>query len=153
MNDLLQYNVTVTWLENRKGIMESNALNDKIKVATPPEFSKGIAGIWSPEHLFIAAAASCFMTTFLAVAEKSRLEFDSFSCNSSGILEKKDKGMMMTSITVRPMVTVRNQEMVNKGLKVLELSHQSCLILNSIKSDILFMPHMLYNGNLHSSAL
>lgn len=89
MSDIHTYNVNIEWLEARKGIMESSVLNSKIEVATPPEFSGGMAGIWSPEHLFVAAAASCFMTTFLAVAEKSRLEFISFSCKASGILEKK----------------------------------------------------------------
>lgn len=142
MNDIFNYNVNITWLESRKGIIESNVLNDKIEVATPPEFSKGIAGIWSPEHLFVAAAGSCFMTTFLVVAEKSRLEFDSFSCNTSGILEKREQAMMITSITLRPIVNVTHQDMVSKALKVLELSHQSCLILNSVKSEILFLPRV-----------
>lgn len=153
MNQLFNYNVNITWLESRKGIMESNVLSDRIEVATPPEFTKGIPGIWSPEHLFVAAAGSCFMTTFLAVAEKSRLKFDSFSCNASGILEKREQGMMITNITLRPIVNVSNQDMLNKALKVLELSHQSCLILNSIKSEILFMPRVELKGNLHSGIL
>lgn len=42
-----------------------------IEVATPPEFPKGIPGMWSPEHLFTAAVSGCLMTTFLSIAEKS----------------------------------------------------------------------------------
>lgn len=140
MNESYTYTVKTTWLENRKGIMESNVLDDKIEVVTPPEFAEGIARIWSPEHLFVAAAGSCFMTTFLAVAEKSRLDFDSFSCNASGVLEKTDNGLMITSITLQPKLTVTDQESVIKGIKVLDVSHRSCLILNSVKSEIIFMP-------------
>lgn len=153
MNDIHFYNVNINWLEGRKGIMDSTVLDDKIEVATPPEFTNGIAGIWSPEHLFVAAAGSCFMTTFLAIAEKSKLEFENFSCHTSGILEKKDNKMMITSITLHPIVVVSKEDMVNKGLKMLFLSHQSCLILNSVKSEIFFMPHVQYLGRLHSEAV
>lgn len=66
------YNVEINWENSRKGIMCSPELNKKngvcIEVATPLEFPKGIEGIWSPEHLFVAAVSSCLMTT-LAVAE------------------------------------------------------------------------------------
>ena len=53
------YNVDVEWDRDRKGMMCSPELNKDanscIEVATPPEFPKGIPGIWSPEHLFTAA--------------------------------------------------------------------------------------------------
>lgn len=142
MNDIYTYNVDINWVEGRRGIMHSNVLDNKIEVATPPEFANGIPGIWSPEHLFIAAAGSCFMTTFLAVAEKSRLEFVRFSCKTSGILEKKENGMMISSMTLQPLVVIADEAMISKGLKALELSHKSCLILNSVKSEILFMPRI-----------
>ncbi len=69
------YDVTVTWQHDRKGIMQSDTLPNTIEVATPPEFTKGMPGIWSPEHLLVAAVNSCLMTTFLAIAENSRLAF------------------------------------------------------------------------------
>lgn len=142
MTDVYTYDVTIDWLEGRKGLIESAVLNDRIEVATPPEFSKGIPGIWSPEHLFAAAAGSCFMTTFLAVAEKSRLEFVNFSCKASGVLEKKEDGFVISCITLQPVLKVLNENHLSKGIKVLELSHKSCLILNSVKSEIIFMPHI-----------
>ena len=86
------YNVDVNWNQDRKGVMCSPELNRNagscIEVATPPEFSKGIPGIWSPEHLFTASVSSCLMTTFLAIAENSNLEFLNFRCKSKGTLEK-----------------------------------------------------------------
>jgi organic hydroperoxide reductase OsmC/OhrA len=70
------YKVNVAWNHDRKGIMCSPELkgigstDSCIEVATPPQFPKGIPGIWSPEHLFTAAVSSCFMTTFLSIAEQ-----------------------------------------------------------------------------------
>jgi peroxiredoxin-like protein len=136
------YTVDLSWIENRKGLLESNVLDDKIEVATPPEFNKGMAGIWSPEHLFVAAASSCFMTTFLALAEKSRLEFVSFHCTATGRLEKQDGQLLITKIILKPTVVVDKKGDVEKGIRVLEMSHHSCLILHSMKSEIILMPHV-----------
>ncbi|CAN5201763.1 hypothetical protein BH09BAC2_BH09BAC2_19710 [soil metagenome] len=40
------YDVTLNRENNRKGILRSDVLNDPIEVATPPEFAKGMPGIW-----------------------------------------------------------------------------------------------------------
>ena len=69
------YEMSVNWQADRKGVMSSPVLNTAIEVATPPQFPKGMEGIWSPEHLFVAAINSCLMTTFLSIAENSNLEF------------------------------------------------------------------------------
>ena len=90
------YNVSLKWEEGRKGIVSSSELPTKIEVATPPEFEKGIAGIWSPEHLYTASVLSCFMTTFLAVAEYSKLEYENFDCTAEGVLDKVDGKFQMT---------------------------------------------------------
>ena len=82
------YNVDISWKNDRKGEMSSPELLQSIEIATPPQFPKGIEGIWSPEHLFTAAVSSCLMTTFLAIAENSKLEFENFECKSKGKLEQ-----------------------------------------------------------------
>jgi len=51
METVHYYNVDLNWESDRKGLMSSPVLNSNIEVATPPEFPKGMEGIWSPEHL------------------------------------------------------------------------------------------------------
>lgn len=82
-----EYSVDLSWMNDRRGLLSSGVLNDKISVATPPEFKGGMAGIWSPEHLLVAAVSSCLMTTFLAIAENFKLEYESFDCKAVGKLE------------------------------------------------------------------
>ena len=106
------YNVNVTWNKDRRGMMCSPELNlmgstgGCIEVATPPQFPKGIPGIWSPEHLFTAAVSSCFMTTFLSIAENSKLEFKSFACNSIGKLDMVEGKLQMSEVTIAPKLTI-----------------------------------------------
>ena len=138
------YNVDVNWNQDRKGVMCSPELNRNagscIEVATPPEFSKGIPGIWSPEHLFTAAVSSCLMTTFLAIAENSKLEFSNFSCNSIGKLEQVDGKFLMTEILLEPSVTIHDEKYRGRAERVLQKSERACLISNSVNSKITMVP-------------
>lgn len=148
------YNVNVNWNIDRKGVMCSPELNQDagscIEVATPPEFPKGIPGIWSPEHLFTAAVSSCLMTSFLAIAENSKLNFTSFNCKSRGILEQVDGKYLMSEIILEPEVTIPDEKDYEKAIRILEKSEKACLISNSIKSKITMMPVVTIIGLIPS---
>ncbi|MEQ8582828.1 MAG: OsmC family protein [Marinoscillum sp.] len=133
------YQVDISWSEARKGVMCSPELENGanyIEVATPPDFPKGMPDIWSPEHLYTAAVNSCLMTTFLAVAENSRLEFARFSCKSKGKLEQVEGKFLMTEITLEPRVTIYHEKDRDHTERVLQKSERACLISNSIKTQV-----------------
>ena len=130
------YNVDVKWESDRKGEISSSEISQKLEVATPPQFPKGMENIWSPEHLFTAAVSSCLMTTFLAIAENSKLDFVNFECNSKGKLEQIDGKFLMTEVILEPVVTIKNESEREKAEKVLQKSEANCLISNSVKSKI-----------------
>jgi peroxiredoxin-like protein len=134
------YNVDLHWKTDRKGEISSPELDEKIEVATPPEFPKGIAGIWSPEHLYTAAVNSCFMTTFLAIAENSKLEFESLSCPAKGKLSKQEGKFIMSQIILEPVLTIYNEEDKEKAEKILFKAEKACLITNSIKAEVILIP-------------
>lgn len=136
------YEVSVNWQADRKGVMSSPVLNTKIEVATPPQFPKGMEGIWSPEHLFVAAINSCLMTTFLSIAENSKLEFVSFDSKSVGKLEMVDGKYMMNEVTLMPVVTISDEQQKERAERVLQKSEANCLISNSVKSTIIFKPEI-----------
>ena len=134
------YNVDINWNTERKGTMSSPELNSSMEVATPPEFPKGIAGIWSPEHLFTAAVSSCLMTTFLSVAENSKLAFTNFVCKSSGKLEQVDGKFIMSEIVLEPTVTITDEKDRERAERILQKSEAACLISNSVKSKVTMIP-------------
>jgi peroxiredoxin-like protein len=144
------YNVQIQWSNDRKGVMcspelsnSSDQRNGCIEVATPPEFPKGIPGIWSPEHLFTAAVSSCLMTTFLSIAENSKLEFTSFQCNSKGKLDQVDGKYLMTEVILEPTVTISHEKDRERAERVLTKAEAACLISNSIKSKVTMLPKIL----------
>ena len=142
MNEHL-YNVDLKWVSDRNGIISSPELDLAFNVATPPQFPKGMPGIWSPEHLLTAAVVSCFMTTFLAIAENSKLEYSAFSCTSSGKLEQIEGKFLMTEITLNPVLTLNNSADTERAERILVKSEAACLISNSIKSKIILNTSIL----------
>ena len=130
------YDVSVQWTENRKGMLTSEVLENGIEVATPPQFSGGIDGVWSPEHLFVAAINSCLMTTFLAIAENSKLAFSSFTSKANGKLALADGKYKMTEVVLMPVVTVSNETDHDRALRILQKAEAACLISNSVNSKI-----------------
>ncbi len=143
------YNVQIEWNKDRKGVMCSPELNTPtlgggcIEVATPPEFPKGIPGIWSPEHLFTASVSSCLMTTFLAIAENSKLEFTRFHCDSKGKLDQIDGKFLMTEVILEPTVTILNEKERERAERVLIKAEAACLVSNSIKSNVIMIPKIV----------
>lgn len=131
------YNVDTKWETGRTGSISSPEIHtDSISIATPPEFPKGVAGIWSPEHLFTAAVSSCLMTTFLAIAENSKFEFLSFTCAAEGKLEQIDGKYLMTEVILLPQVGIVNEGDFEKAQRILERAEASCLISHSIRSKV-----------------
>jgi len=137
------YEVEVNWTGARRGALTSVELTNDIEVATPPQFPNGVENIWSPEHLFTAAVNSCLMTTFLAVADYSKLEFEHFSSKALGKLEMVEGKYLMSEIILKPQLTITKEELREKAMKVLQKSEAACLISNSIKSKITFEPEVL----------
>jgi peroxiredoxin-like protein len=136
------YEVDLNWLHDRLGVIYSPDLNDEINVATPPQFPKGIEKVWSPEHLLVAAVNSCLMTTFLAIAENSKLEYKHFTSKASGKLEMVDGKYLISEITLKPLLTINDEADREKSELVLRKSEKACLISNSIKSTIIFEPEV-----------
>lgn len=128
------YEVDIKWEQGRIGMASSDALDNRIQVATPPEFKGGIDGIWSPEHLLVAAANSCLMTTFLAIAENSKLEFTSFDSKAKGKLEMKDGKYMISEIHFETYLKIPDMEQKQKAERLLHKSENVCLISNSLNA-------------------
>lgn len=140
METIHHYEVNVKWDAERRGTLTSPVLHESIQVATPPEFPQGIPDIWSPEHLFTAAVNSCLMTTFLAIAENSKLEFLDFHSKATGKLEMMDGKLTMSEIILEPNVVISHERDKERTLRILAKSEAACLISNSIKSIIVFKP-------------
>jgi peroxiredoxin-like protein len=141
------YTTEVEWTGERHGDLRAPVLPD-MQVDAPPEF-KGHEGVWTPEHLFVAAVNSCFMTTFLAIAENSKLDFVSFKADAKGKLEKVDgQGLIMSEVVLRPKLLISHARDAERAGRILEKAEKHCLISNSIKTQTRLEPEVTFAGDL-----
>jgi len=140
MSDEHKYNVNLSWKEGRLGTLRSPELNEEIEVATPPDFDGGVEGIWSPEHLFLSSVSSCFMTTFVAIAEYSKLSFEDLQVKATAELGKVDGKFEVTKIRLNPELMISDEKFADKARRIMEKAEQACLITRSIKTEIIFEP-------------
>ena len=139
------YNTEVEWTGERHGDLRAPVLPN-LQVDAPPEF-KGHDGVWTPEHLFVAAVNSCFMTTFLAIAENSKLEFESFKADAKGKLQKLEgQGFIMTEVELHPKLVISHARDAERANRILEKAEKNCLISNSIKSETKLVPEITFTG-------
>src|SRR5690554_1241343 len=135
------YEVNIQWKEARIGELSSPVLNNTIECATPPEFPNGVAGIWSPEHLFVAAINSCYLATFLAIASNFKVEIADFSCKTIAKLEMVDGKYLITQAEMFPVVKLGDAAKdTDKAQRIAEKAKAGCLVTNSMKTEILLTP-------------
>jgi peroxiredoxin-like protein len=106
-----------------------------IIVAPPAEFG-GPGDQWSPETLLLSAAANCFVLSFKAVANASKLAWKDIHCESVGKLDKVDRAILFTEITTKVKLTISDSNDKERAVKLLEKSESVCLISNSLKSKL-----------------
>jgi peroxiredoxin-like protein len=140
------YCTTATWTEHRRGIVEGEGIPRTINFAAPPEF-EGEPGLWTPEHLLVAAVATCFTTTFRKIAELSQLKLVSLQVTAEGRLEKGESGFRFTRILIRPVVTLGTGQEPDRALRLLHKAEQACLVTRSLTSQTVLEP-MVMEGSL-----
>ncbi len=133
------FNTKVKWNNNFNGTLVEKNLPD-IEIAAPQLFSNNITKLWTPEHLFVASVNICLMTTFLAIAKNSKLNFNGYSSDARGKLEKQDNKFMFTEIELYPEITVDLEKDIERTERILNKAKQHCLVSNSIKSKVVVMP-------------
>jgi organic hydroperoxide reductase OsmC/OhrA len=143
MSDLMHfYDTEIQWTDRRRGSVRAPGLPAFV-VSTPPEF-KGEAGYWTPEHLFVTAAESCLMATFLGIADNSKLPVVSYRSTASGRLEKVEgAGLRFTEITIRPIIELESALDRERAERVLAKAHKGCLIANSMALTLQVQPEFL----------
>jgi peroxiredoxin-like protein len=136
------FDVQLSLVEDKKGILSAKDRLEVISVAAPPEFG-GEGKSWTPEHLFLSAISSCFMTTYLAFAKKFRFEVSHFECNTIGQIKIVDGKYKFTHINLFPKVYIADETLREKAIHAMEKTHEYCLVSNSVNAAIFYHSEVL----------
>ena len=100
--------------------------------APPAEFG-GPGDRWSPETLFVAAVADCFVLTFRAIAGVSRFPWRSLACEVKGTVDRVERVTQFTDITVSARLRIPAGGNEEQARRLLAKAEDTCLVTNSLK--------------------
>ena len=99
----------------------------------PREFG-GPGDRWSPESLFVAALACCFILTFRAVALASKIEWSRLECSTTGTLERIDGVTQFSRVSTVATLSIRSNADTILCERALEKAERECLVANSLRA-------------------
>jgi peroxiredoxin-like protein len=135
MENSYRYKAHAHWTLHKRGILEAHDIPRTVNFAAPPEFG-GEPGLWTPEHLLLGAVATCYVATFRAVAERSKLAVTGLEVFVDGVITKEPGGFRFTEIAIRPAITVERHQDCERAQRLAEKAEHACLISRSLSANI-----------------
>ena len=133
-----RFPVSVRWQGKQLVRVEAPDLGE-IDVAVPTEF-RGPGGHWSPEHLLVAAAASCFAVTFAAVAEWRGIPIDELTVTGTGHIGHRDDGRTgFVAIELTPRIQTK-PEFVDAADRIAHSAETACLVTVALDIPVHVVP-------------
>ncbi len=123
------------------GIVTAENIEPSIAFSAPPEFG-GQAGHWTPEHLFVAGVAACYVTTFSAVAAASKLDFLSLNLRAGVFLGKEENRWSVKQIILRPRLEIAQETDRERASRLLRKAEEACLIARSLNCRLTLEPEI-----------
>jgi len=142
------YRVTSRWSGSTGVGYEAYDRNHSVSTAPPtqslalsadPAF-RGDAAFLDPEELFVIAASSCQLLSFLAVAARARIDVVEYRDDAEGFMPDDVKPMRITEIVLRPLITVRGTVTEDRLRHLCDVAHRECYIANSVTTEIRIEP-------------
>ncbi|CAH0226009.1 OsmC family protein [Plantibacter sp. VKM Ac-2885] len=140
------YTATVTWsgrtdayetYSRRHGVRLGDS---SIDLSAAAEF-RGDSGLPNPEQLLVAAASSCQLLSFLAVAAHAGVEIIDYRDAATGIMPDDTRPMRLTEIVLRPTIVAQGTT-TGAVERLLEKAHRQCYIANSLTAVVTLEPEI-----------
>lgn len=136
------YRVTAASTAALGGVAIADEIQPSITFSAPPEF-QGEAGRWTPEHLFLASVAGCFVSTFSGIAQFSKFEFLSLDLEVEGVLSKEEGGWRFARVNLHPRLKIAQEKDHDRANRLLEKAEKTCLVVRSINSKVILEPEVI----------
>lgn len=102
----------------------------------------GDPALLNPEQLLVAAAASCQLLSFLAVAARARVDVRSYDDTAEGVMPV-GRIMFVERIELRPSIVVGPGASIERLERLVHIAHRECFIASSLRTDIVVTPHFV----------
>ncbi|MDQ2689252.1 MAG: OsmC family protein [Chloroflexota bacterium] len=115
------------------------ALADDILTLSADAAFRGDASLPNPEQLLLAAASSCQLLSFLALAARAGLDVVSYRDEAAAVMPADAQPLRITRIDLAPRIGLRGaggEEVV----RLLREAHEGCYVANSLSAEVVLAP-------------
>jgi organic hydroperoxide reductase OsmC/OhrA len=110
----------------------------ELVLSSDPAF-RGNADLANPEQLLLAAASSCQLLSFLAVAARARIDVLEYRDEAEAEMPDGEP-TRITRVVLRPRIVVGAGSSTDRLRRLVELAHRHCFIANSLNSEVVVEP-------------
>jgi organic hydroperoxide reductase OsmC/OhrA len=104
----------------------------------------GDADRWNPEEMLLGALAQCHLLSYLHVAATAGVVVVAYEDAAVGrMTQTTDGGGRFTSVTLRPVVTVAADDMVDRALGLHAEAARKCFIASSVAFPVGHEPRVV----------
>lgn len=123
-----------------------------LELSSDPSF-RGDPALLNPEELLVAAASSCQLLSFLAVAARARLDVVDYVDTAVGEMPTDVTPISITRIVLRPTITIGVPPTADgpgtppadaKVRRLVELAHRECYIASSLRTEVVVEPELRF---------
>lgn len=115
----------------------------ELTLTSDPAFG-GDASLANPEQLLVAAASSCQLLSFLAVAARARLDVVAYTDRATAVMPVEPEPMRITRIDLHPVVAFADTDRPRPGEDRLrhltDVAHHGCFVASSLRSEVVVTP-------------
>ncbi|HTV11448.1 MAG TPA: OsmC family protein [Acidimicrobiales bacterium] len=111
----------------------------ELDMASDPSFL-GDPALPNPEQLLTAAATSCHMLSFLALAAREGLDVVAYRDEALGRMPVSSQSM--ETILLKPRVTIAGAVEEGQFRRLMHEAHETCFIARSLRSEITVEPEL-----------
>ena len=123
--------VSVKWMGGKVTCASVDG-KQELAVATPPEFHGGVEGVWSPEDLFVAAAATCFTVTLVSAAGRRGFPLRALGVHGTGAVTQRPDGKFGFTEIGLEVVIATDPGYESEARAAAEAAERSCLVAVSL---------------------
>lgn len=104
-----------------------------LTMSADPTF-RGDAARTNPEELLLAAASSCQLLSFLAVAARARADVTGYTDDAEAVMDQGEEPLWVNEIRLNPVIEIAGSAQPEKFERWLRIAHKECFIARSLRS-------------------
>ncbi len=110
-----------------------------LRLSADPAF-RGDPTRHNPEQLLLAAASSCQLLSFLALASRKGMDVLAYSDGAEAVMPTDVTPVWITDIVLRPQILVARGTDHEQVLRLVDRAHEQCYVADTLNAGVRLEP-------------